>query len=236
MTWLIPILGGLSGAITLFLSRPERPRWALATLCLILIAAGWQSASQYSQQKTTDALNERTHRDLESSVSSFLLMLGYLNVAASDGRLPANEEDFFSEKTADTICNHLNIQGKSMSLPALPWWQYSGVEAERFSQQISSILTSRASSLSPEIVKVLTRQENSLLVAYLTAHRMYGSQYLPNSFCSGAHTGVASALRDLHELYTVVKSSSSISGHSIEEPWKYLGRRDLFGVPGRNRI
>lgn len=236
MTWLIPILGGLSGAIALYLSRPERPRWALATLALILIAAGWQSASQYTQQKTTDALNERTLKDLESTVSSFLLMLGQLIVAASDGNLPRTESEFFSEKTADTICNHLNIQGTSTSLPSAPWWQFAGIEAEFFQHQVSSILTNRASALEPDVVGVLARQENSLLVTYLTAHRKYGLRYLPNSFCGGVHARVANSLQNLRELYTVAKLNAINSGHTIDEPWKLLDRQELFGIPGRDRI
>ena len=147
MDWLFTVFAGVVSAISLYLSKPEQKNWAFVCLCLILLGTSWQAYDQYSHEKTAQVLNERAHIELEAAIGSFLQTLAYLEVAASDGQLPTTMNAFFSDKTADDICNHLNFENKSLSLPPKPWWQYVGEETRRYHKFIRSILDSKGDFL-----------------------------------------------------------------------------------------
>lgn len=236
ITWLLPILGAVAAAVSLFLSRPERPRWAYAALVLLLLTAGWQAANEHAVQRTTLALQQRAHSKLIGATNQILNVLRHLIAASSDGWVPENEAQFLSERSIAGICDHLDIDILAMTIPTQPLWRWAGTEVLKAQNTYRQVLADSGLYLDAELIEAVNAVESgNVLVLILSAHVTAGRQNTPDSFCAGISADVSASLPAVQHLIDVLKQRDTMDGRTIVEHWKLLGRTDLSGELGRGR-
>ena len=59
---------------------------------------------------------------------------------SSDGWLPKTEDEFFSLKSADIICNHLNLDKIAPVLPERTWRRLIPQKAAEYKENLSKLL------------------------------------------------------------------------------------------------
>jgi hypothetical protein len=90
----------------------------------------------------------------------------------SDGWLPSNEEDFFSRRSVDVICSHLNLDATAPVLPDRPWRSWIAQSANEYRKSLNGVIQSHAQSLDSALIKMITEVMNSpLLGVFSTAER-----------------------------------------------------------------
>ena len=236
LSWIIPLAGGVAAAIGLFLSKPERPRWALATLILLLVTSGWQAAAEYSAARTTRALQLRAHRELVISTNRLLGLHARMHGESTDGWLPASEDEFFSSRLVESICLNLDLDAPALVTPSQSWGKHSAWVASGVRRTYREVLATSGPYLDSELVDAVSRIDASFLMLLLTMRTEYPSQPFPANLCLGVEEQVNEAVPHLRRVYHLLNKRESLNGLSVTDPWLDFANPTYDSIMGRSRF
>jgi hypothetical protein len=121
-------------------------------------------AEQNASQKTTEAIQAYVYDRLSIDTYTYVIILGRMIAAGSDGWLPSTKKEFFSRRSVNILCRWLNAEGNAPTYPARPWYQYFHDESKQYQDRVVNILNAYASRLSPPLIDSLSRIARSWLL------------------------------------------------------------------------
>jgi hypothetical protein len=165
MSWVIPVVSGLSAIVTLFVSKPEK-KWALwASVVLILITMGVATYDQLSSQRTSEAIQSVAYENLSLSTSQFRTMISRMITEASDGWLPANEDEYFSRASVDLVCRRLNALGRpDVAKRQIPWYELFAQSVQEYKNTLNDVLGKYSLQLPHDLILAIREVETSTLL------------------------------------------------------------------------
>ena len=117
MDLLVPILACIGALLALYASKPDHLKIAhLAAFCMVFLTA-WRSYDTYQGWKKERAVQSYDYSRIEKTTRDMFHMISAMIQNASDGWLPSNDDEFFSERTATLISRNLNIQKQAPVFP-----------------------------------------------------------------------------------------------------------------------
>lgn len=227
MNWLFYLIAGLATALALFLSKPEKRVLAWITVFLIFLPSGWQAYNAYQTQRTNRELQEHLTKKLSGKTNSFLTLIRDMIFYSSDGWMPKTETDFFSSKSVDLICNHLNIDATAPVLPERTWRKWIAKQAKDYKMTLNHVLVESSGALDADLVRKISMVESSPLLSVLpnsavvlpAIDRKYGWKR-PPLLCPGAENLVEKELNKIYQLYREVRKQEE--KYDISKDWNFL--------------
>ncbi len=151
------ILVVLASVAALYLSKPQRPWLAHAATLILLVAGGWQIHERKQSDARVKLVSEYIDREVGIAVAQYLDLLQKMTFYGSDGWLPANEEEFFSEKTAEILAHHVNIDERAPVLPSVTWRAEVHLRGTALRKMVSDLLLRNTEYLETEMVVALRK-------------------------------------------------------------------------------
>jgi hypothetical protein len=165
---LAPVLVAVGGVAAVWASSPTSKGWALTATVAIVAAGLWGSmigwndwSDRQAQQRSREELQKYVYRDLETATRNLLGLMSSITVAASDGWLPSNEEEFFSTQTERLMCQHLNIEATAPILPERTWLTWITEQTKEAQDKYTALFNAHASVLDDELINALTSVKDS---------------------------------------------------------------------------
>lgn len=191
----------------------------LAAFCMIFLTA-YQSYGTYQSWKKDRAVQKYDYSRLEKITRDMFNMISAMIQYASDGWLPSNDDEFFSERTAIIISRNLNIQTKAPVYSERNWLEWMLVEADHAHKEFNDYITVSRSSLDAELFQSLIDFNSSFFVFYprhemsLRKHLAKEKVQFPPILCPNDCTpSVFESLSCLRHLYGIIQ------GHTGTKPF-----------------
>jgi hypothetical protein len=229
MEWIFPIVAAIVAVLTLILAQPSNKWLAGLTVFLILGLGGWQAYNAYQNRRTHLEISSEIDRVLYRQTRQYLTVLRDMIFYSSDGWLPSNEDEFFSRKTANLICNSLNINLEAPVLPKRTWRQWIAQISEKYRKELTGLFQNYAQSLNPELLNLIREVSGSNfrlwsahIVLASAVDRQLGIMRRP-TFCPGIEPLVEGDLGKIRALYIFVRRNET---DNQKGDWKFLNMRN----------
>jgi len=225
LDWLIPLASAVAGCIAFWLSKPDR-RWLAAVGTLLVAGSATREAVRVRSEMTT-AYETRSvvHRQLISKTDSILDSISQMLLQASDGWLPNTEAEFFSSRTADLICNHLNISKQAPVLPRQDWRARIHDVFSDYKKTLRSTLEQTPLVLEADLVRAIDKVAESTLLdigiqmrGVANGDRERGIERAP-LLCWGLEPLVEDSLIGMRKLFILLRDRENAADFAPNRQW-----------------
>lgn len=227
MNWSLPLIAGLAASLSLFLSKPEKRILAWITVCLVLLPSGWQAHDTYQREKTDSELKKHLTIKISRQTSSFLVLLRDMIYFSSDGWLPKSEDEFFSLKSADLICNYLNLNNIAPVLPERTWRRWIPQQTSEYKEGLNELLVDFSKIMDADLINRIATAERSPLLGVYTRYLIIQEPIdkklgvtRPPLFLPGGETNIEKELKMIQRLYQEVRDLEKDS--DFKNNWNFL--------------
>ena len=93
--------------LPIFVSKIEKKGLAILCACVIIIISVLNAIEQYKTQIMNKEMREYAYDNLYDDTNRIVMLLSQMIFYATDEWSPTNQEEFFSQRTANIICGEL---------------------------------------------------------------------------------------------------------------------------------
>ena len=208
MTWAIPLITCLASIITLYSSKPKIKLLAFLSVFFTVILGLFQSYESYKTYKINQSVKRYVYSKLENSSKELIILIRSINFQSTDGWIPYNDEDFFSYKTADNICNHLNLGKKAPIFPQQDWISYITQITQKIKSELSGIIDSYPAYLDIDTIIAIDEMKSSFILNWpiqrkslILYENSVKKDVMPPVMCFGFEKNMEKSLQSLRHLY-----------------------------------
>ena len=150
-------------------------------------------------------------------------------VQATDKWLPTNDDEFFSARTSNLICNRLNTEARAPVVPHRSWLTWIGERTGKIEKELDLALLEHAWALDADLLLAIVKVKKSYLiwiprgmVNVRNWDRRQGYQR-PPLLCPGLEHQIEESLSELRSLYNQLwriteakRFPMPIKGHNLK--------------------
>lgn len=192
---------------------------------MMAIPTIWQAWTEHTTEKIKKETQIHFIRKIAGTTDSFLDLISDMIFYGSDGWLPTNENEFFSQRTANLICNELNID---IPLPTYegPARQNIAYIAKQYRDTLSQALSESYGALEIETLqKVHAVESKNYLISIMeqtpAVHQFTNQHKLEMAplLCWGMEPSIEQSLQDLMALTEEIKKEEKRLGITKKREW-----------------
>jgi hypothetical protein len=237
MNWIILIISGLIIILMFLLSAPKHRVMTVVTLCLIGVSTAWQTYDSYTEERANKQIRSFVCKKLIVADNRFFSVLSDAIYRSSDGWLPINESEFFSERAANQICQRLNLGKFAPVEPEATWRNRLGTSCRDYRNTLNDILANYGSKLEPDLIKAVASAEQTTFL-HLSEQMMLLPQVdrefgvvRPPLLCWGLEPKISESLNVFHILHNEINKLANELKLPHENTWlKFSENKDALGI------
>jgi hypothetical protein len=230
--WIITLIASLIAIGTLCVSQPQKPYWQTVTILLIILSGIVSSITQYAENDYRKVVAARIMKQVYGETHKFSYDISQMIVYSSDGWIPQNADEFYSQKTVDTICTHLDLDKDAPVVPRIPWWIWVEGETKTFEEAIDRITFYNSEYIDENIYNSLTKLEEASVMQFWMRFSIIDTidKRPKKTLCNGTQEDMLKTLLELKKIDAYFKNNQSLINNMYMEPWHNLdGYKNVFG-------
>jgi hypothetical protein len=124
--------------------------------------------SETDSRKTAEAVQAHVYERLTQKTHHFLGLISNMIEDATDGWLPANESEFFSQRSGQLICRELNVDGPARVSPPQPWSHWFPQNIRDYKAMLAELIKAHSPQLDTALIAAMSKVEGSLALSFIT--------------------------------------------------------------------
>ena len=130
----------------------------------MVFLTAWQCYATYQGWMKERAVQKYDYLRIEETTIDMLRMISAIIQYSTDGWLPTNNDEFFSERTATLISRNLNIQMQAPVFPGKTWMAWMLYESDRTKKELDDYVNMSRTSLDAEVFQAIVNFNGSFLL------------------------------------------------------------------------